>query len=194
MCFALDIFAPVSCVHTCELYLQGRMRYVDTGCQRERLIKTAHHLLCTPRTLSASAPPVGRGKCHPERRAKPEVEPVGRREASGSLPPCKASTLYSIVLNMSTHPPQAVPQVCTANFQDAMHPYSHHKGRLITAKAQPNFRYRLLATKRALNCVLRKFIARQTESPTFAIVRALHMLMHSKKGAQNERRKASWRT
>ena len=41
------------------------------------------------------------------------------------------------------------------------------------AKARPNFRYRLLATKRALVCVLRKFIARQTKSPTFVIVRAL---------------------
>ena len=30
-----------------------------------------------------------------------------------------------------------------------------------------------IATKRALNCVLRKFIARQTESQAFAIVRAL---------------------
>ena len=33
------------------------------------------------------------------------------------------------------------------------------------------------ATKRALNCVLRKFIARQTESTTFAIVRALRLLI-----------------
>ena len=42
-----------------------------------------------------------------------------------------------------------------------------------TAKAQPNFRYRFWATKRALNCVLRKFIARQTESQAFTIVKAL---------------------
>ncbi|MBQ2737123.1 MAG: hypothetical protein IJF38_00400 [Clostridia bacterium] len=31
-----------------------------------------------------------------------------------------------------------------------------------------------IATKRALVCVLRKFKARQTESPNFAIARALH--------------------
>ena len=42
-----------------------------------------------------------------------------------------------------------------------------------TSHARPNFRYRLLATKRALVCVLRKFIARQTESQAFTIVKAL---------------------
>ena len=50
-----------------------------------------------------------------------------------------------------------------------------HEG-IFTAKAQPNFRYRLMATKRVLNCVLRKFIARQTKSPTFVIVRALRLI------------------
>ena len=29
----------------------------------------------------------------------------------------------------STHPPQAVPQVCNANFQDALHPYSPLQGK-----------------------------------------------------------------
>ena len=49
-----------------------------------------HKRLCT---LYAFAP-VGRGECHPERRAKPAVEPAGRRRASGSLPPCRLRTLY----------------------------------------------------------------------------------------------------
>jgi len=59
------------------------------------------------------------------------------------------------------------------------HPYSHHKGRLLThgvhftAKVRPNFRYRLLATKLVLYGVLLEFIARQTESPTFVIAIAL---------------------
>ena len=74
----------------------------------------------------------------------PEVEHEVRRNASGSHPPCTLRTLLAFVpvrfaQRRTTHPPQAVPQVCTANFQDALHPYSHHKGRL---EARPNFRYR----------------------------------------------------
>ena len=54
---------------------------------------------CTLRTLYAFAP-VGLGKCHPERRAKPAVEPVGRRRASGSLPPCTQGSHYGKSLTL----------------------------------------------------------------------------------------------
>ena len=63
------------------------------------------------------------------------------------------------------------PTVCVAS----------HARRHFIAKARPNFRYRLLATKQALVCVLRKFTARQTKSSTFVIARALRLLIHRKR-------------
>ena len=44
---------------------------------------------------------------------------------------------YHALLARHIPPPYgtyAVPQVCNANFQDALHPYSHHKGRLTTKR------------------------------------------------------------
>ena len=58
--------------------------------------------------------------------------------------------------------PYAVPQVCNANFQDAPHPYSHHKGRLITRVAHIelfliNYTKSLdIKVKSRYNCITKK--------------------------------------
>ena len=164
------------------------MRYVDTRwCQRERLIKTARHLLCAKRTRRERsrrfASPYGFdcGLCPPLRMTFPTPygatthcvrsvhggrDPDALRRPTGSTPLRLRSGQQAIACWLR----MTYPRPTGAN---AYRVRSPHARRHFTAKARPNFRYRLLATKRALNCVLRKFIARQTKSPTFVIVRAL---------------------